>query len=124
MFRAVRRVASAYFALFFFAVAAAPHHHVNGLEDILLDQPSDSGVVVESGSPAGTAGAPAWTTFWLVDDDPCLACFNGDYVSVPPPVIAFAARLDRIASHDETLPSPVPPVLAKDSPSRAPPATT
>jgi hypothetical protein len=123
MFATARRVAGTYLALFFVAVAVAPHHHVNGLEDILLDQPSDSGVVVETGSPAGTADAPAWTTFWFVDDDPCLACFNGDYVSAPPPTIGFTARLDRIASHEATLPSPVPPILAKDTPSRAPPAT-
>lgn len=116
-----RRIAAAYLAFFYLAVAAAPHHHLNGLEDLLLDQRSDSGVV-EIDNPVGTAASPAWGTFWLVDDDPCLACFNSDFVSAPSPSVCFTARLERIGTYSAALVKLTPPAFSKEAPSRAPPA--
>ena len=117
-----RRAVGIYLVLFFLAVAAAPHHHLNGLEDLLFDQPSDSGFFVESGAPIGSDGHSAWSSFWLVDDDPCLACFNGDFVSATAPVIAFTVRLARLPLQ-HALPSPTAPaLLVLESSSRAPPS--
>jgi hypothetical protein len=117
-----RRAVGTYLVLFFLAVAAAPHHHLNGLEDLLLDQPSDSGVFVESGAPLGEEDAPAWSSFRLVDDDPCLACFNRDFVSAPAPVLAFAVRLDRLAPPVPAASRTPPACAVRDTSSRAPPA--
>jgi len=116
-----RRATAIYCAIFFVAAAAAPHHHINGFEDLLLDQPSDSGWVVEHDGPIGTRNAPAFDSFWLVDDDPCLACFSNDFVSVPAPALAFAVRLERVVIRPEPASKASPDPLPHPSPSRAPP---
>ena len=118
-----RRAVSVFLAIFFLAVAGAPHHHLDGLQDFLLDQPSDSGVVVAgSAGPSPSSGAPAWNGWRLIDDVPCPACFNNDFVSAISAAIVFRARLAGV-THDAIVraQSP-PPILAKDAPSRAPPA--
>src|SRR5262249_4866708 len=74
-----RRASAAYLALFFLAVAAAPHHHLNGLEDLLLDQRSDSGILIQTIGAQGTSEAPAINPYRVVHDVPCLACFTGDF---------------------------------------------
>jgi hypothetical protein len=117
-----RRSTGTYLVLFFLAVAAAPHHHINGLEDLLLDPPSDSGRVVENGGPIGTRDAPAYDSFWFVDDEPCLACFSSDFVSAPAPSIAFTPRLERLAIRPEPIEKTAPDPLPQDTSSRAPPA--
>ena len=115
------RAPATYLVLFFLSVTAAPHHHINGLEDLLLDQPSDSGSVVENGGPIGTREAPAYDSFWLVDDDPCLACFSNDFVAAPAPSIAFVARLERREVQPEPVSKKSPDPPPRESPSRAPP---
>lgn len=117
-----RRATAIYLALFFVAAAAAPHHHINGFEDLLLDQPSDSGWVVEHDGPIGTRNAPAFDSFWLVDDDPCLACFSNDFVSVATAVFAFTPLLERLAIRLEPVSKTTPSALPHESSSRAPPA--
>ena len=114
-----RRAVGIYLALFFLAVAGAPHHHINGLEDLLLDGPSDSGVVLIT--PIGIRNAPALNAFWLVDDDPCLACFWNDTVSAPSPVVAFPARHERVEFRTEPPRHSQPAPLPRDTLSRAPP---
>jgi hypothetical protein len=116
------RATSTYLVLFFLSVAAAPHRHVNGLEDLLLDQPSDSGCVVEHGGPADGRGLPAYDSFWLVDDDPCLACFSSDFVAAPAPSMVFVARLDRLAIRPDSALKNSPDPLPQETPSRAPPS--
>src|SRR5215831_263942 len=116
-----RRASAAYLALFFLAVAAAPHHHLNGLEDLLLDQRSDSGILIQTIGAQGTSEAPAINPYRVVHDVPCLACFTGDFVCGAPAsfllVAAFAPLL--------LLPAPpvaaMPAVPAADPSSRAPP---
>jgi hypothetical protein len=118
-----RRLISVSLAIFFLAVAGAPHHHLDGLQDFLLDQPSDSGVVVAGCSnPAPLSGAPAWNGWRLIDDDPCPACFNNDFVSAVSAVMVFRAPLAGAAHVAVARTQPPPPVLAKDAPSRAPPS--
>jgi hypothetical protein len=117
----VRRAGAIYFALFFLAVAAAPHHHLNGIEDLLLDQRSDSGLIAQVRGPAGTRREPAVNPFRMVRDFPCLACFGGDFVAAPTPVIAFTATLTP-RSAPIVPPSPaVPALLPAEAASRAPP---
>ncbi|HSS44666.1 MAG TPA: hypothetical protein VLO07_04925 [Thermoanaerobaculia bacterium] len=101
-----RRAASIYLALFFLAVVAAPHHHLNGIEDILLDQPSDSGLLTQVLGPRERSGAPALNPIRLVQDEPCLACFTGDFVCAPGAAVAFTATLAVLAIR------PLPPALA------------
>ena len=116
-----RRSAAIYLALFFLAVVAAPHHHLNGIEDLLLDQPSDSGLLIQVLGPTDRSGAPAMNPIRLVQDEPCLACFTRDFVCAPASVVAFTATLTVLAI------PPVPPVLASpqllpaETCSRAPP---
>lgn len=116
-----RRAAGIYFALFFLAVAGAPHRHINGLEDLLLDGPSDSGLVVITRGPIEMRNAPGLNAFWLVDDDPCLACFWSDRVSAPSPAVAFPARRERLEILTEPPSQSEPPPLPRESLSRAPP---
>ncbi len=117
-----RRRTGIYLALFFLAVTAAPHHHINGLEDLLLDHPSDSGTVVMTGRSIGMQGPPAWSAGSLVDDDPCLACFGNDFVSAPSAVFAFTARLERLALRPDASSDTEPAPLPRETPSRSPPS--
>jgi len=69
-----------YGVIFLLAVASAPHRHLNSLEDLLSDGPSDSGIFVAS--PVGApASVPCLSSCNLIDDDPCLACFHNDYAA-------------------------------------------
>ncbi|HKA36805.1 MAG TPA: hypothetical protein VKH43_08295 [Thermoanaerobaculia bacterium] len=117
-----RRASAAYLALFFLAVAAAPHHHLNGLEDLLLDQRSDSGVLIQTIGVEGTSRAPALNPFRVVHDVPCLACFTGDFVCATAQAIHFAASHDLVALAQAPLADRVPELVPADSSSRAPPA--
>lgn len=116
-----RRFAGTYLSLFFLAVAAAPHQHLNGLEDLLLDQPSDSGEIVLNSGPVETPQDSALTPFSRVRDVPCLACFTKDFVGSPAATIAFVPCLSPLSVR------PVPPSLATpellpaEAVSRAPP---
>lgn len=117
-----RRRTGIYLALFFIAVTAAPHHHINGLEDLLLDQPSDSGMVIQIDAPLGCGDRPAWNAFSLVDDDPCLACFGNDFVSAPSQVFVSTPGLERLGIRTDPIPRADPPPLPSEASSRAPPS--
>jgi hypothetical protein len=116
-----RRAWAAYLALFFLAVAAAPHHHLNGLEDLLLDQRSDSGVLIQTIGPDGTSQAPALNPFRILHDVPCLACFTGDFVCAAAQAIHFVASHDLVAQAPAPTADHVPELVPADSSSRAPP---
>jgi hypothetical protein len=73
-----RRGVSLYLLGFLLAVAVAPHRHINSLEDLLSDGPSDSGIFIEA-RPVDPTAATQVQSARLVDDDPCLACFHHDY---------------------------------------------
>jgi hypothetical protein len=117
----VRRAGAIYFALFFLAVAAAPHHHLNGIEDLLLDQRSDSGLIAQVSGSVGTRQEPALNAIRFARDFPCLACFNGDFVAAPTPVVAFNATLTPLSA-PVVPPNPAAPaLLPAEAASRAPP---
>jgi len=114
------RGASMYLALFFLAVVAAPHRHLNDLEDLFLDQRSDSGILVQTTAPASASEAPAFRAIRLVPDVPCLACFTRDFVCAPTAPFLFVAELGPLPLF---LPSPdvaTPALVLADAASRAP----
>lgn len=114
-----RRAAAIYLAFFFCAVAFAPHHHVNGLEDLLFDQPSDSGVILQPAAPP-TRGAEV-TPLRYVHDVPCLACFTRDFVTTPAATIALVTRLKPLPAQPAPSPISRPEPLPAETSSRAPP---
>ena len=116
-----RRGVSAYLALFFVAVAAAPHHHLNGLEDLLLDQRSDSGVLTETPASAGTAAGAALYSIYFVKDIPCLACFTHDFFCAAASSTAFVAPLERLELGPRTAGVSTPELLPGETSSRGPP---
>src|SRR5215813_13282837 len=76
----LRRLGALYGLAFLLSAAGAPHRHLNSLEDLLSDGPSDSGFFFE-GSASGPDGRPRVGAARLVDDGPCLACFHNDYAA-------------------------------------------
>jgi len=116
-----RRSAAAYLVLFLLAVTAAPHHHLNGLEDLLLDQRSDSGILIQTIGPAGTSQAPAINPFRVVHDVPCLACFTRDFVCAAAQQIHFVASHDLVSLAPAPRASGVAQLVLADPSSRAPP---
>lgn len=78
-----RRIVASYGLVFLLAAAAAPHHHLNSIEDLVSDGPSDSGVLVEGSGPGHPVGGLEMGAGRLVDDEPCLACFLHDFVAAP-----------------------------------------
>ena len=119
----LRRFASLYLLLFLAAVAIAPHRHVNAMEDLLSDGPSDSGIVLEGSWPRDPAAGPQWSGAWFTDDDPCLACFHNDWATEPIALLVLAPSFRPTTLtqtlHDAALPAP-PPAPGR---SRAPPAS-
>ncbi|HKF44507.1 MAG TPA: hypothetical protein VKG01_15525 [Thermoanaerobaculia bacterium] len=117
----LRRSTAAYLVSFFLAVVAAPHHHLNGIEDLLLDQRSDSGLVTQVLGAAGTRQEPALNPVRTVRDFPCLACFTGDFVAATTAVVQFVATLTPLAAPALELALAAPFLLPAEAASRAPP---
>jgi len=117
---AIRRSVGLYLAAFFLAVAAAPHHHLNGVEDLLLDQRSDSGILVLAGGTPGGPG-PAFDAARFHRDEPCLACFSGDFVAAPAPAVVFVAVLSPLPNRGTLPAAAVPESHLPETSSRAPP---
>jgi hypothetical protein len=117
-----RRLVAFYCLGFLFAVAFAPHRHLNSFEDLITDGRSDSGVFLEAwGAADGETriGGLRW-----VDDDPCLACFHHDYASS---AIALFVLAGSFTSLEPVPPHPDRPILepVPGSPaSRSPPQST
>jgi hypothetical protein len=116
-----RRGAGIYLAVFFLTVTAAPHHHLNDLEDLILDQRSDSGTIIQAIGPATAPGALTFRPVQLIPDVPCPACFTRDFSCAPTAPFVLVADLGLLP------PLPSPPDLARpaltlaDAVSRAPP---
>ena len=75
-----RWIGAAYAVIFVAATSAVPHHHLNGIEDLLSDGPSDSGVVLVGSVFQGAAGSVIGPVR-ILDDDPCFACFPHDFIA-------------------------------------------
>ena len=116
-----RRAAGLYFVLFFLAVTAAPHHHLNDLEDLLLDQRSDSGILVQAIGPTSASEALAFRAIRLVPDAPCLACFTRDFVCAPTAPFFFVADVGPLPLLPSLPDVARPALVLADAASRAPP---
>jgi hypothetical protein len=116
-----RRAAGVYLVLFFVAVTAAPHHHLNGLEDLLLDQRSDSGTLVQALGPVEAGGPAGMNPYRLVQDEPCLACFTRDFVSAPASTFFLFASFSPLRLASPPPDSATPELIPADPLSRAPP---
>jgi hypothetical protein len=116
-----RRAAGVYLGLFFLAVAAAPHDHINGFEDLLLDQPSDSGLVFETPEPSLGGANRTWSPFELLQDVPCLACFTRDFAASPVASIPFRPIFFPLRPCSAIAAAATPWRLPVETPSRAPP---
>ncbi len=116
-----RRAAGLYLVLFFLAVAGAPHRHINDLEDLLLDQRSDSGVLVQSVGTTARDAAPVFHPARVVHDVSCLACFTRDFVSAPTASIHFVPTLEPLPLLPDSPSAATPALLATETSSRAPP---
>src|SRR5262249_59862670 len=118
----LRVLAALHGLVFFFAVAIAPHSHLNSLEDLFTDGPSDSGIFLEPTSAAPEPGV--WfRAARLVDADPCLACFHNDFKAAVEPVSSFLIAPTFVPVAQSTPSSspaePAPPAARRQS--RAPP---
>jgi hypothetical protein len=119
-----RRGAVVYLAVFLLTVTAAPHHHLNDLEDLFLDQRSDSGTIIQAIGPATAPGALTIRPARLIPDVPCPACFTRDFSCAPTAEFLFVANLGLLPLF------PSPPDLARpaltlaDAVSRAPPTSS
>lgn len=117
-----RGAASVYFALFFAAVAAAPHHHLNGLEDLLLDERSDSGLLTVASGPESAPGSTALSPVAFVEDMPCLACFTQDFFCTATASIVFIPHLERFEAGQPPAILSISRLVPRDTSSRAPPS--
>ncbi len=117
----IRRAGAAYFTFFFLAVAAAPHRHLNGFADLLFDERSDSGLIVQVFGPPGGTETPALDRFRLVHDFPCLACFGGDFVCAATTPFLLATVLSPLPLLPVPPAAAMPEIVLSDPSSRAPP---
>jgi hypothetical protein len=115
-----RRAAAIYLALFFCAVALSQHHHVNGLEDLLLDQRSDSGLIEQPVAPPQNGAA--FRSVRYVQDVPCPACFTSDFVATATALIVVVPRPMPLSLRPDAVPASRPDPLPTESASRAPPS--
>jgi len=119
----LRRLAALHGLAFFLAVAVVPHSHLNSLEDLFSDGPSDSGIFIEPRSPAAQEPGPSFRTARLVDDDPCPACFFDDFLSDTEPVSVylFAPDLEPLAQITASIQTAEPSAPSSPDQSRTPP---
>ncbi|HMF08003.1 MAG TPA: hypothetical protein VKJ00_02635 [Thermoanaerobaculia bacterium] len=117
----MRRLVGVYFAFFFVAVAAAPHHHLNALQDLLLDQRSDSGDIVQPSDDEAAPVGAAICSARIVPDVPCAACFMGDFVCNSTASFLLVTGLEPLPHEPHLLELPAPALLPATATSRAPP---
>jgi hypothetical protein len=115
---------STYLALLLLAVAAAPHTHLNDLEDLFLDQRSDSGIILQAAGRASPSGEPAFQPLRLVPDVPCPACFTSDFLCAPTALFLFCAGLGAQPFFRCVRGAGMPAVMLVEAASRAPPRFT
>jgi hypothetical protein len=114
-----RRVPALYLLALFLAAAAAPHHHLDPIADLLSDGPSNSGTFSQVEGP-GSFESSVYPGA-LVEDVSCFACFHSDFVVSPAVALLLTQLLQQVPHR------PVAPALsmlarpASGTPSRAPP---
>ncbi|HEY1435593.1 MAG TPA: hypothetical protein VGG65_09475 [Thermoanaerobaculia bacterium] len=119
MRRCWRRIPALYLLALFAAAAAAPHHHLDPIADLLSDGPSNSGTFAQIAGP-GSLGQGLYAGA-LVQDESCFACFHSDFVGSPAVALVLTQALQRLPDRPVAL---APTVLARPASgtsSRAPP---
>jgi hypothetical protein len=120
MRRLLRRLPSFYLLAIFVAAAAAPHHHLDPIADLLSDRPSNSGTFVEIVGP-GSLDRGLYPGA-LVEDESCFACFHSDFVTSPAVAVAVGHSLSPLAPHRLPAAPPIAPSISlSGTASRAPP---
>jgi len=118
----LRPAGAVYLLSFLAAVAISPHRHVNGIEDLLSDGPSDSGTFFHSKAPLDPMAGPLLSSALFVDDDRCLACFHNDWATEAIAAVALSPNFKpvRAAAHINAALAAHP--FPRSGQSRAPPA--
>jgi hypothetical protein len=119
----LRQAGAVYLLGFLALVAAAPHRHLNSLEDLLSGGPSDSGIILERTSASDPSGGPHWCVARFTDDDPCLACFHNDWAIEPIGLLVFSPGFRPLCLARSPAESAVLPSLVRSGRSRSPPAS-
>ena len=120
MLHAWRRLPAIYLLALFAAAAAAPHHHLDPIADIVSDGPSNSGTFAQIRESVGP-GAGVYPGA-LVDDESCLACFHSDFVASPAISLALARPLEHLAGRPVVRSDSTQLPLPSEASSRGPPA--
>lgn len=117
--RTWRRCSALYLLTLFLGAAAAPHHHLDPVADLVSDRPSNSGTFAQIQGPGSID-----TGFYpgaLVQDVSCLACFHSDFGGSPAVALTFTPALEALARQPLMEAPSVPSSFAADTSSRAPP---
>ena len=119
MLRCWRRVPALYLLALFLAAAAAPHHHLDPIADLLSDGPSNSGTFAQIAGP-GSIDSGVYPGA-LVQDESCFACFHSDFVGSPAIALVLTQALQPLANLSilPSLSAPTP--FGSSTSSRAPP---
>ncbi len=114
-----RRLSAWYLVALFVSAAAAPHHHLDPIADLLSDRPSNSGTFTQVGG-TGSPGVGLYAGA-IVQDESCFACFHSDFAASPAVAIALTVFLQPLPDRPETPTAFTRSADVSDTPSRAPP---
>ncbi len=120
--RGWRRFPALYLLALFLGAAAAPHHHLDPIADLLSDRPSNSGTLTLIPGP-GSLETGLYPGL-LVQDESCFACFPHDFVTSPAILLFLTPPLRLSAHHAGPFPRAAPALLASGTSSRAPPSAS
>jgi len=115
-----KRIPALYLLALFAGDAAAPHHHLDPIADLLSDGPSNSGTFAQIVGP-GSLDEGVFPGA-LVQDESCFACFHSDFVGSPAVALVLTQALQPLP--DRPI-APAHSVLARPASgtsSRAPPS--
>lgn len=115
----LRRLTACYLLALFVAAAAAPHHHLDPIADLVSDRPSNSGTFAQITGP-GSLDRGVYPGA-LVQDVSCFACFHSDFVASPAIALVLTQSLAPAPDRPFASSPSAPAVFLADTSSRAPP---
>lgn len=120
--RGWRRYPALYLLALFLGAAAAPHHHLDPIADLLSDRPSNSGTfaLIQGPGSLETGFFPGL----LVQDVSCFACFQHDFVTSPAVALSWTTALRLYVHHPVPFSWSVPTVFVSGTSSRGPPSAS
>lgn len=114
-----QRLWAFYLVALFVAAAAAPHHHLDPIADLLSDRPSNSGTFSQIAGP-GSLDRGVYPGA-LVEDVSCFACFHSDFVVSPAVAVVLTELLKHVPHRPVVSPLSLLARPASETPARAPP---